>query len=170
MYKSCDMALEEINELKELGFEGFLSISSLASNYNPIPKLKGVYCIICLEDNCNFLEVGCGGHFKGKDPNVLTSLLKTNWVEKAQIIYIGKAGGRETKSNLQSRLKQYIKFGQGRPVGHWGGRLIWQMENSGNLIVTWKTLITEEPREYEIKLIASFVDKYGKRPFANLKD
>lgn len=164
------MALEEIDELKELGFEGFLSISTLASNYNAIPKLKGVYCIICLEDNYNFLEVGSGGHFKGKDPNVLTSLLKTKWVKTARVIYIGKAGGLESKATLQSRLKQYIKFGQGRPVGHWGGRLIWQIENSENLIVTWKTLISEEPREYEIKLIASFFDKYGKRPFANLKD
>lgn len=164
------MAIGEIDKLKELGFEGFVTVSQLPSNYNSIPKIKGVYCIICLEDNCKFLEVGCGGHFKGKNPNVITSLLKTNWVENAGVIYIGKAGGSASKATLHSRLKQYIKFGQGRPVGHWGGRLIWQIENSGNLIVAWKTLSTEEPRDYEMKLISSFVVKYGKRPFANLKD
>ena len=164
------MAMDEVNELKGLGFKGFKSIFELTSDYFPIPNKMGVYCIICLEDNCEFLDIGSGGHFKGKNPNVLPSLLKINWVHKAKIVYIGKAGGSQSNATLQSRLKQYFKFGQGRRVGHWGGRLIWQMENSQKLIVAWKSLNTEEPRDYETELIKKFVTRHGKRPFANLKD
>ena len=62
-------------------------------------------------------------------------------------------------------------FGQGKPVGHWGGRLIWQLEDAKDLIVCWKVLEKEEPREEEKKMIQAFKKQHeGKRPFANLQD
>lgn len=42
-----------------------------------------------------------------------------------------------------------MSFGQGKPVGHWGGRLIWQLEDVKDLIVCWKVLEKEEPRDVE---------------------
>ena len=109
------------------------------------------------------MAVGTGGYFKGKNPNVTLSELNANWVENTKVVYIGKA------TSLKPRLKQYFSFGQGKNVGHYGGRFIWQLRYSKELIVCWKSLSTD-PREYEADLIKQFVELFGKRPFANLKD
>ena len=165
------MTFSNVDELKLLGFEGFLSIKELISNSSILPKERGVYCIINPAGfNNEFIEKGCGGNFKSKNPNVSISELNENWVKDAFVVYIGKAGGTNKKATLRSRLKQYLNFGQGKPVGHWGGRLIWQLKYSSALIVCWKALPNQEPREYEAELIRLFVTKFGKRPFANLCD
>jgi hypothetical protein len=117
------------------------------------------------------LSEGTGGHFKGQDPNVSLSELKDNWVEGTPVIYIGKAGGAGNTATLNKRLGQYLRFGQGANVGHWGGRYIWQLADSRDLIVCWKTLTDDDPREVEHQMIAEFKATHaGKRPFANLMD
>lgn len=64
-----------------------------------------------------------------------------------------------------------MSFGQGKPVDHWGSRLIWQLEDAKNLIVCRKVLEKEEPRDVEKGMIQEFKKQHkGKRPFANLQD
>jgi hypothetical protein len=154
--------------LSNTGFKGFLKISFLKSiGYSDIPKHKGVYVIVRESiDKPVFLDVSIGGHFKGKDPTVSISELEDNWVNSS-IIYIGKAGGSGSGATLHSRLRQYIEFGKGKDIGHWGGKYIWQLKDSDNLLVAWKVL-KEEPDDVETKLIEQFRKEYGKRPFANL--
>lgn len=160
-----------INELKDSGFLGFKKMSELFKDSSSIPVVKGVYLVINPETNPpEFLQVGTGGHFKNKNPNVSINELKTNWVENTIVVYIGKAGGINSSATLQSRLRQYLKFGQGKKIGHWGGRLIWQLKNSRDLVVCWKPLPDDDPRAYEYELIQKFVAQYSKRPFANLID
>ena len=160
-----------IDSIKQAGFTGFIPINTIFDDTSQIPKLRGVYFIIYLENNPpTFLSTGTGGHFKGKNPNIPISELKNNWVENTKVIYIGKAGGSDSSATLQSRLRQYLRFGQGKPVGHWGGRLIWQIKNSADLILCWKPLLKEEPRVVEGEFIQQFKSIYGKRPFANLSD
>ena len=133
---------------------------------------KGVYVVLReSESSPQFLSEGTGGFFKGKNPNVSIAELKANWVEGTHVIYIGKAGGADSSATLQKRLGQYLRFGQGANIGHWGGRYIWQLADSRDLVVCWKTLTNEEPREIEHQMIADFKAVHaGKRPFANLKD
>jgi hypothetical protein len=165
------MTFTDVEEFKKIGFTGFKSINELFFNSSLIPDIKGVYCIFHLNDKgCDFLLEGCGGHFKKKNPNVALLELQNNWVKNTNVIYIGKAGGEGKKATLRSRLKQYLQFGQGKPVGHWGGRYIWQLKDSQDLIICWKPLGKQEPRAYEAELISEFVSKFGKRPFANLVD
>ena len=134
-----------------------------------LPAIKGVYLVLNLNKKIpSYLQVGTGGHFKGKNPNISVDELKTNWVDKTIVVYIGKAGKDGSKATLQSRMRQYFGFGQGGNVGHWGGRLIWQLKNSKELIVCWKELPTEDPRTFEADLIQQFVTKFSNRPFANL--
>ena len=80
----------------------------------------------------------------------------------------GKAQqGKE--ATLRSRILQYLKFGQGKPVGHKGGRYIWQLSDAEELLFCWKPLPTDEPEDVESMLISEFKHQYaGKRPFANL--
>ncbi|HEX5243544.1 MAG TPA: hypothetical protein VFW23_09820, partial [Tepidisphaeraceae bacterium] len=64
--------------------------------------------------------------------------------------------------------KQYLDFGDGRPIGHWGGRYTWHLTNSENLVVCWKLTPGSVPREVEQRMIREFVSTFGVLPFANL--
>jgi len=116
-------------ELEKNGFKGFITVSELWLDKSPIPKIKGVYLIIDTSfKKIDFLSTGVGGFFKGKNPNVPISELKSNLVKNSQVVYIGKAGTPKGKATLYSRLGQYLRFGQTKNVGHWGGRYIWQIK------------------------------------------
>lgn len=65
------------------------------------------------------------------------------------------------------RFKQYADFGAGKPVGHWGGRLIWQIADHADLLVAWKETPDDIPEIVERNLIEQFRSIYGKPPFAN---
>ena len=165
------MEFKNIEELRNDGFVGFIRIGELFADSSPIPKTKGVYLILRLVDStCDFLPIGIGGYFKGKNPNVALDVLKSKWINDTIVVYIGKAGKDGSRATLHSRLKQYFGFGQGGNVGHWGGRFIWQLKNCKNLVVCWKPLPKDDPRAVESKLIEEFTSKYGTRPFANLID
>jgi len=158
------MTFNDINELKNTGFTGFKKISELFLDSSILPDTNGVYLVLNIDNKpTEFLTVGSGGHFKGKDPNFSLEKLETNWVDNTKVVYIGKA------TSLRSRLRQYLGFGQGKNIGHYGGRLIWQLKDSKDLVVCWKSLTTD-PREYEAELIRQFVSVYGCRPYANLRD
>lgn len=140
-----------------------------------IPDIMGVYVVISPSSDIEFLPVGTGGHFKEKDPNVSVKTLAENWINDANIVYIGKAGGvsengTESNSTLRKRLNTYFKFGSGEPVGHWGGRFIWQLKHSDDLLFFWRTCDeSENPVILEHTLIEEFSIHYGRFPFANLK-
>ena len=157
--------MEIVEKLKDEGFKGFVRVEELMSN----PKLpedeKGVYVVLYTHDTRpDFMQVGTGGFFKDEDPNVSIEELEANWIDGEQIIYIGKA------TSLRDRLSQYMKFGIGKKIGHKGGRYVWQIKDSANLLVCWKRT-DEEPRDVEKKMIAEFkLSHKGRRPFANLQD
>lgn len=165
------MDFNNIDEIKKAGFSGFRKMNELFTDSSLIPKIKGLYLVL----NPNYkkpeyLQVGTGGYFKGKNPNVSFDELKSNWVDNSLVVYIGKAGSETSIATLNSRLKQYFGFGQGKNIGHWGGRLIWQLKNANDLVVCWKPLPNDDPRTIESLLIKKFISEFSKRPFANLSD
>jgi hypothetical protein len=163
------MNFSSINEIKKAGFVGFKTMQELFIDNSLIPTIKGVYLILYLDEKAPlYLKKGTGGYFKGKDPNISIKELEKNWINKTIVVYIGKAGSDSSKATLKSRLKQYFGFGQGKNIGHWGGRLIWQLASSSNLIVCWKPLPNDDPRFVEEQLIQDFKIQFGNRPFANL--
>ncbi len=162
------MDFDDIDSLKNNGFIGFKSISELWNDKTCIPKIKGVYLVLDQNRKPNFVNPGVGGFFKGRDPNVTIDELQENHVPNSLVVYIGKAGGPTSKATLRSRLGQYLLFGQGKNIGHWGGRLIWQLKNHRDLLFCWKPTPDDDPREVEKLLIDSYVKQYGKKPFANL--
>lgn len=156
------MTFNDIEEFKKAGFIGFKKINELFFDSSMLPDKNGVYLVLNIDNKPGeFLTVGSGGHFKGKDPNISLAELKSNWVDNTKVVYIGKA------TSLKTRLRQYLGFGQGKNIGHYGGRLIWQLKYSNDLVVYWKSLTTD-PREFEADLIQQFVKTFGCRPFANL--
>lgn len=115
-----------------------------------------------------FLERSIAGHFKGRDPTVDAQALAANWVPGAATLYIGMADWRKRgKHPLRKRLQEFARIGAGEAVGHWGGRLIWQLADSDQLLVAWKGTPHRIPKAVEDALIADFRDAFGKPPFAN---
>ena len=49
-----------------------------------------------------------------------------------------------------------MKFGAGDPVGHRGGRLVWQLQGAEELLVCWQTVQHDNPRNVERELIQAF--------------
>ena len=163
------MNFNNIESIKDEGFSGFKPVKDLWINKSCIPKEMGVYFVInpyCL--NTRFINPGVGGFFKGKDPNVTEKILLENHVEGALVVYIGKAGSPTGSATLNSRLGQYLRFGQTKNVGHWGGRYIWQLKNHAELIFCWKPTPNDDPRAVELYYINLFKAQFGKLPFANL--
>jgi hypothetical protein len=164
------MILRELVELRERGFEGFVRVSDLMkSKCCEVPEVPGVYCALRLNTTPpKFLDRSIGGHFKGKDPTVKAHLLQPKWISNAVVLNIGKAGGKRG-STLKRRIYQYMQFGQGKSVGHRGGRYIWQLHDSQDLIISWRPTPGLIPREVEKALIREFEDAYQGLPFANLR-
>lgn len=171
-----NLKFKTIDNLKQIGFDGFVSVSDLWKDHSVIPNVKGVYMVVRAANTTpNFLPKGTGGFLKGKDPNVSFDVLRAKWVNDTCVVYIGQAGGikngKQPQSTLRSRLKQYLGFGQGKPVGHQGGCYIWQLKDAANLLFCWKPLPEDDPRKVEASLISSFKKCYGgQRPFANRND
>lgn len=156
------MDFNNLEVIKNEGFKGFQTIEYLRKNKSSIPQSQGVYLVLRFNSNIpDFLEIGTGGFFKGKNPNVSQEILKAKWIDESEVIYIGKA------TNLQKRLSQYFSFGDNKNIGHYGGRYIWQIKNSQLLIVCWKET-TEDARTVEKDLIKRFFENHSSLPFANL--
>ena len=158
------MKYKDIEELKSNGFVGFKTVAEMKNGgCRELPRPGGVYLIVRPHNTKpQFLTVGSGGHFKGQDPNVSIDELKANWVEDTCVLYIGKA------TSLKTRVSAYMSFGKGSNVGHWGGRLVWQLADSDQLLVCWKQT-DEVPRQVEKDMIKEFRDQYGAWPYANLQ-
>jgi hypothetical protein len=169
------MNFNDLEEIKQSGFIGFKKMSELFKDSSTISNIKGVYFVLYLDNKPpKFLVVGTGGYFKGRNPNVSLEKLESNWVEDTLVVYIGKAGGmfkyKESDATLKSRLKTYFSFGKGNKAAHSGGKYIWQIENSNDLVVCWNPTPNKEPADIETNFIKEFTKQNGKRPFANHKD
>lgn len=165
------MNFESVDDIRKSGFKGCKAISALQnSGCCEVPDVPGVYLVVRLNiEPPPFLEASTGGHFKGKDPTVDIGVLESKWVRDVRVLYIGKAGGPGKVATLRSRLRQCMHFGRGARVGKWGGRYIWQLGDSSDLMICWKpTSNNEVPRDVEKELIREFGAIYKKLPFANI--
>jgi hypothetical protein len=154
--------------LKDDGFAGFRSFEQL--DISRIPQSPGIYVVLKPEDfERLFLTKSVGGRFKRRDPSLLQSALEEEWIEDTDILYIGKAGAGSTGNRgLRKRIQEFADFGRGKPVGHWGGRLIWQLADSQSLVIAWKELPASEVNSAEARYHEKFIGIYRRLPFANL--
>jgi len=153
-------------DLESAGFVGWATWSKLRmTDYAPIPAVPGAYVVYRPTARFpTFVHPSPAGWFTGEDPTVTEARLRSEWVNGAHVIYIGKA------DVLRRRLSQFGRFGAGEPVGHRGGRLVWQLAHADKLLVAWHAISWDEAaRDYERRLLAAFARRHaGRRPFANL--
>ena len=89
------------------------------------------------------------------------------WVDGEQVLYFGKAPLRKRPKGLANRLAEYHAHGFGSGAQHYGGKLIWQLANTDELIVGWKGLGAGESAAIESGLIKGFALLHGVQPYAN---
>ena len=150
------------------GFVGFVKFCDL--DLNDVPTVEGIYVVLRDTDEPPvFLRTNPGGWFKGRDPTEDIAVLRHRWVEGARVVYIGKAS--KTKStSLRRRIGAYRRFGQGKRVGHWGGRYIWQCADLADYAICWKDVTGLAARDVEREMLARFKADCGKLPFANINE
>jgi hypothetical protein len=155
--------------LRTDGFEGFVSIGDVRLRRATVSPLPGVY-IVYRETlgPIGFLDKSAGGWFKARNPSVPIETLAGAWVDGAHVLYVGKAdAGRSGGRGIQKRLDEYLRFGMGEPIGHWGGRYLWQLEGTDELMICYKPC--PDPRKEEKRLLGLFRAEFGSLPFANLR-
>lgn len=154
--------------LKDDGFTGFRPFKDL--DLMRVPQGTGIFTVLRPEGfQPDFLKKSTAGVFKKKDPSVPAQELAAAWVDAAVVLYLGKAGpGSKGNRGLRRQIQEFLDFGQGKPPGHWDGRLVWQLKNAGQLLVAWKELPAHDLNTAEAQYHAAFVAEFGKLPFANL--
>ncbi|WP_104175985.1 hypothetical protein [Arthrobacter sp. Y81] len=154
--------------MKQDGFAGFRPFAEL--EINRIPQAPGIFAVLKPEDfHVQFLAKSTAGVFKKKDPSLTQAALAAEWVDGADVLYVGKAGpGSKGNRGLRRQVQEFMDFGQGKPPGHWDGRLIWQLANAKSLLIAWKELPAGGLNQAEAKYHADFSGEFGRLPFANL--
>jgi hypothetical protein len=155
--------------LRAGGFEGFVSFAELPMAN--VPHTPGVYVVLRdADDEPVFLEASPAGWFKNRDPTVARANLERKWLAATPVVYIGTAtGGTNGRRTLSRRLDEYRRHGAGEPIAHWGGRYLWHLMDSDQLLVCWKAISAQQAEETEADLIDDFIGQFGTLPFANLK-
>ena len=152
--------------LRGLGFAGFVAMNEV--NLADIPLLPGVYAVLRGgEPQVEGRSVG--GWFKGKDPSVDVDILTARLNQDADVLYFGKAGQSSSRRGLRKRISELLQFGSGMPVGHWGGRYLWQLSSPFSNLLAWLPLDASEVDSFETVLLTDFRDTHGALPFANLR-
>src|SRR5215213_7940440 len=129
--------------------EGFESCASLLTGgLMSVPREPGIYAVTWDgREDPTFLDVSRGGHFKGVDPTVAVEVLRSDWIDDEPVLYIGKA------NVLQRRIRELCAYAAGRPVGHRGGRYLWQVDQSEEFLISWCATPDRNPREVEIEML-----------------
>lgn len=141
-----------------------IKIKELENKFQEIPNKPGVYWYEINEpiEEALFKKTNPAGHFRGQNPTVTISVLKKKWLPEATILYIGRS------NNLSERIKLRSRFAKGEPVRAWGGRYLWQLDDSIQKRITVRYKVVEDSKTAERLEILNFKRKYGKLPFANL--
>jgi hypothetical protein len=159
--------------LKQDGFTGFRTLTEL--DINRIPQKPGIFAVLQPEGagssdfRPQFLAKSTAGVFKKKDPTLNAEALDAEWVDGADVLYLGKAGpGSKGNRGLRRQIQEFVDFGMGKPPGHWDGRLIWQLAAAKTLVIAWKELPVDQLTAAEAGYHAAFVKEHGRLPYANL--
>jgi hypothetical protein len=147
--------------LEEGGFTGFVPVARLADA--EVPEAPGVYAVLRTADAApRFADANPAGRFRKKDPTVEVAVLEKAWVEEPEVLYVASA------ADVRKRLEELRRFAAGEPVGHWGGRYLWQLEDRDDLLVAWNAT-HEDAAVVETRMLGDFKDRYRALPFANLR-
>jgi len=158
-----------MEDLQALGFTGFRTVGFLRDEAAvSVPAEPGVWLVMRDATGVpHFLARSTAAHWRGRDPSETADALGARWVARASVLYLAAAAGPGVRALLQQRVKRFLRFGMGRNVAHWEGRVVWQLSGATALRLAWKALPATKARAEAERLVGAFTDRYGLRPFAN---
>lgn len=169
--------------MRDEGFRGFITVRELGlkTRRPMIPaseggNSRGVYVVLYpYGEKPGFALNGENG-FNGGYPKPTEKELDSEWIEGADVIYIGQTGGaidgELTEGRLGRRIPAYLRYGRRGKGGHGGGRYIWYLSGAEELVFCWKPFEDKraDPKELECRMLESFMSSHdGRLPFANNK-
>ena len=154
---------EFIDDLKTQGFEGFVPVYDLKKSTDVVPEKEGIYLVLRLEnDEPEFLIENPGGHYNKKNPTEDIAVLRNRWIPGCHILYVGET------VDLKERITTLMKYANGEPERHWGGRYMWQIKGSENHLICWR--LTDKHEAAKKEFIKTFKAHHNnKKTFANIK-
>jgi hypothetical protein len=162
-----------IESLRAYGFEGFVPLEhwdeSLALDGNG-SDVEGVYVVVRESTLVpTFLEED---HRKPRPRLWSADAAASRWVPRVQVLYFGKGPLRSSKAKrrhgLARRVSELQKHGYRGGANHYGGKLLWQIDDADALLIAWKPLAQGESAAIESGLIRGFDRIMGRQPFANV--
>lgn len=149
-------------------FDNFYTIKQLYDEkFKQVPKASGVHIIIRPKNmNINFKKYTTAiTEFDGKNMLYDLDIIQEKYLRSDKnVLYIGKAGGR---NKLRNRIRQLIRYGYNEGNNHRGGRAIWQIENNRDLLLGY--LGCNDPENKEKELLKEYSNNNGVLPVANWK-
>jgi hypothetical protein len=143
--------------LAAVGFEGFVPLVRLAMK--TVTPEKGIYVV---------LRPNADAPYTLMDHSPLDRYpleeLERRWILGAPVVYIGKAGTPTSKGGLKTRLSPFSR----KARGHSGGRSIWQLDGSDQLLVCWVKTLGLNSRHVEEDYLDEFARVHLGQPFANV--
>jgi hypothetical protein len=142
-------------ELERVGFVGFVPL--IGMDRTQLPRRHGVYVVMHgLDQEPEFLD----SNIIDKWPPYPSAQLRERWLTDVPVVYIGKAEG---KVGLHRRVGAFSR----QATNHSGGRSLWQLERSEDLLVAWLETPGESALAVEQRYLQSFKAAHGSYPFAN---
>ena len=131
-----------------------------------IPQVSGVY-VVDTPRNDFMPEISSETtgpeFFKGRSLLYSAEELQKKFMQSdRKRIYIGKA------TNLRQRISHMIRYGMGENIPHRGGRAVWQIMNSRELLFGWCPC--ENPRGVEHEMLVAYRLAYNVYPMANWRE
>lgn len=162
-----------IADLSEYGFVGFVPLKDWdESQIIGITQsdVEGVYVVVRESMEVpTFLDED---HRKPRPKRWSAEAAADRWVPGVQVLYFGKGPLRCSKAKrrkgLARRVGELQRHGYGGGANHYGGKLLWQIDDADALLIAWKPLHEGESAAIESGLIRGFDRIMGRQPFANV--
>ena len=106
-----------------------------------------------------FVSESPAGWSRARTPRSTRACCGHAGCSEVPVLYIGKAtAGASGRRHLRKRVTELVEFGAGRPVGHRGGRCLWQVQGSSRFVVAWR--VEAAPTRAENELLDQFLARH----------
>lgn len=163
-----------IDDLRADGFSGFIPLKSFLKDavIGDRPDVEGVYAIV--RESAARPAFREDVHRNPRPKIYSAAEAEARWVDGAQTLYLGKGPLRKLskgrRQGLAQRLHELRAHGYDGSANHYGGKLLWQIDDMDSLIVAWKVLPAGAADANETALIHRFMkmDSLRRAPYANI--
>ena len=163
-----------IDDLQADGFVGFVPLAAFEKPFvmGDGPDVEGVYVV--LRESAVRPTFREDTHRKPRSKIYTAAQAEAEWVDGSQMLYVGKGPLRKPRrgrrQGLAQRINEMRAHGHDGGANHYGGKLLWQIEDTDSLLIAWKVLIEGTADDVETALIRRFMDQAesGRTPYANI--